>query len=264
MNAIFCRWRAPRAFLRPGPISFLILLTVAASQVAAGDKVSVVHERVSPPDRAAEIGYFGTCPESPDGRTIAYVTYDRKPHPSFAEGSPGSLYLCNADLSQQIKIRDIVGIRWEDGARQIWLDNDTLAYMDYLPKGPVTYIIRKNGDVLHGPFEGCLGHGDAPHGSVLLWVDKRQYPNGSSLGSSGIYMYKHGAVKQIVNLERDFGPLREWLEGPDAPAEWTMFHPQLSTDGTYLSVRLDPKKGLEYLVSCRSDGTDVRIFQAQK
>lgn len=256
--------RVTRAILFSESLALFLLLAAAAPQAAAEAAAPVIHERVSPPGQAAEIGYFGTSPESPDGGKIAYIVYDQKPGPESPAGSAGSLYVCDADLGHQVKIRDIARILWEDGARQIWLDNDTLAYMDFLPdKGPVTYVIRKNGDMLGGPFEGYLGHGDTPGGSVLLWVDKRQYPNGSSLGSSGIYLYKGGVVQQVVNLEKDFGGLKDRLEGSDDPAEWSMFHAQLSTEGTYINIRLDTKRGFfEYLVTCRLDGTDVRIFQA--
>lgn len=258
----------PRALLvlcRAFPLLALPVVgaTTSLAAEAASHKVSagITHQRVSPPGKSAEIGYFGTFPDSPDGSKIAYVVYDGKPTPESAAGSSGSLHICNADLTHHVKIRDIARIQWEDGARQIWLDNDTLAYMDFLPeKGPVTYIIRKNGDLLHGPYEAYLGHGDVPGGAVPLWVDKRQYPNGSSLGSNGIYLYKKGTVSRIVNIERDFGPLNDRLKGNDNPAEWTLFHPQLSTNGTYLSVRLDTQRGTEYLVTCKADGTDVRLF----
>jgi len=263
---IFRRCRGAQALLRilslPG---LLLAITPTTARAAAEKSAAVVHERVSPPGRATEIGYFGTSPESPDGSRIAYVAYDRKPTPEVAAGSSGSLYLCDRDLTNHVKIRDIGTMRWEDGARQIWLDDNTLAYMDFLAgTKPVTYIVDKNGSLLHGPLEGYLGHGDTPHGSVLLWVDKRQYPNGSSLGPNGIYLYKGGAVTQVVDLEKDFGPLKDQLEGGDQPGEWSMFHAQLSTKGNYISIRLDTGKGVENLVTCKLDGSDVREFKTPK
>lgn len=245
---------------------FLLFALPALGETAvASPPVSdgIAHQRVSPLGKAAEIGYFGTFPDSPDGSLIAYVVYDGTPVPAFADGSSGSLWVCNADLTDPVKIRDIKSIKWEDGARQIWLDDDTLAYMDFLPeKGPVTYIVRKDGTLLHGPYEGYLGHGDVPDGTVPLWVDRRQYPKGSSLGSNGIYLYRNGSVTQVINIERDFGFLKDRLKGSPSPAEWTLFHPQLSTSGTHLSVRLDTQKGTEYIVTCKSNGTDVRLFES--
>jgi len=268
-------WRAVHLRLRVSWLPVFLLFAIvaenaratpaAASSVTAKEAVLMVHERVSLPDRAAEIGYFGTCPESPDGSTIAYIVYNSKPGPENAAGAGGSLYLCNADLTNHVKIRDIERIRWEDGASQIWLANDVIAYMDYLPdRGPVTYVVNKRGEVLRGPFQACLGHGESPNGSVLLWVDRRQYPNGSSLGPNGIYIYSGGTVTQVVDLEKDFGPLKDRLEGSDNLGEWSLYHPQLSTRGTYISTRLDAGKGHEHLVTCKSDGTDVRLFDAQK
>lgn len=231
----------------------------------------VVHERVATVSgRATEIGAFGTSPESPDGRKLAYVAFDWKPEASQndeskkAGFSKGALYVCDADLGNQVKIRDLNRARWHDGAMQIWLDNDTLAYMDYLPaKGCYgTYIIRKNGDLVRGPLEASVGHGDTPNGSVLLIVDKKEYPDGSSLGRSGLYLYKAGTVTQVVDLEKDLGALKDRLKTSDAPADWMIAHAQLSPKGNYISIRLDTGKNLENLVTCRVDGSDLRVFKA--
>lgn len=234
-----------------------------APQAAPAVTAGVVYERVSPPSgRATEIGCFGTSPESPDGHKIVYVAFDRQREGKGANFSKGALYLCDADLKNHVKLKDLARVRWHDGAMQIWLGNDTLAYMDYLPgkKYFVTYVIRKNGDLVAGPFEGGLGHGDTPDGSVLMVVDKKQYPHGSNLGSNGLYLYKNGAVTQVVNTEKDLGPLKDQLKGNDLPADWVIYHPQLSTKGNYISIRLDTGKGVENLVTCKVDGTDVRLF----
>lgn len=235
----------------------------AAPEVTAG----VVYEKVSPPSgQATEIGCFGTSPESPDGREIVYVAFDWQREEMGANFSKGALYLCDSDLKNHRKLKDLARVRWHDGAMQIWLDNDTLAYMDYLPekKYYVTYVIRRNGDRVAGPFEGGLGHGDTPNNSVLLVVDKKQYPNGSNLGSNGVYLYREGVVTQVMNAEKDLGPLKDQLEGSDVPTDWVIYHPQLSPGGSYISIRLDTGKGIENLVTCAVGGTDVRIFRSSK
>ncbi len=261
-SLISCRMARlfPRAATRRAlPLLALAVAILPASGANHGD---IRYETVSPPGRAAEIGYFGTCPESPDGRKIVYVVYDKAPGPDTGVGSPGALYLCDADLRNHVKIKDVPRIRWHDAANQIWLDNDTLAYTNFIPgNGFAVSVIRKNGDPVAGPFEAAIGHGDTPNGSLLLLVDKRSCPNGSSLGSSGLYLYKAGTVTQVVDLEKDIGPLRNRFKDCDPPAEWIMGHAQLSTHGTHISIRLDPKKGQEHLVTCKSDGTDVRLFE---
>lgn len=244
------------------PFTLLLLaLVVAVSPTVMADNAAIRYETVSPSGRAAEVGYFGTSPESPDGRKIVYVVYDKAPGPDTTVGSPGGLYLCDADLRNHVKIKDVPRIRWHDAANQIWLDNDTLAYTDFIPgKGHVVNVIRKNGDPVAGPFEAAIGHGDTPQGSLLLLVDKRSCPNGSSLGPSGLYLYKAGTVTKAVDLVKDIGQLRDRFKDCDPPADWIMGHAQLSTDGTHISIRLDPKKGTEQLVTCKVDGTDVRLF----
>lgn len=228
----------------------------------------VVHERISPPSgQATEKGIFGNSPESPDGKKIVYVAFDWKSapkqgFPSKSGYSKGGLYVCDSNLKNHVKLRDLHRVRWHDGAMQIWLDDDTLAYMDYLPERDcyVTYVIRKNGELVLGPLEGSLGHGDTPNSSVLLIVDGKKYPNGSGLGRRGLYLYRAGTVTQVVDLEKDLGTLKEKYKGSDEPADWMIAHAELSTNGTYISIRLDPKKGQEKIVSCKTDGSDVRAF----
>lgn len=258
----FISWRASCSRLRSCTLSCLLpLALIANASQATNAAASIRFEQVSPPNRAAEVGYFGTCPESPDGRRIVYVLYDKNPGPDTTAGSPGGLYLCDADLRNHVKIRDIPRIRWHDAANQIWLDDDTIAFTDYIPgKGHVVNVIRKNGDPVAGPFEAAIGHGDAPNGSLLLVVEKRGWPNGSSLGSSGLYLYKAGKVTKAVDLVNDIGKLKDRFKDPNPPADWTIGHAQLSTNGTYISIRLDPKKGAEEVVTCKADGTDVRLF----
>lgn len=236
----------------------------ASPAVTAG----VVYERVSPlSGQATEKAIFGNSPESPDGKTIVYVAFDWKAQPkpgipSKSGFSKGALYVCDSNLKNHVKIRDLNRARWHDGAMQIWLDNDTLAYMDYLPARDcfVTYVVRKNGDLVLGPLEGSLGHGDTPNNSVLLIVDGKKYPKGSSLGRRGLYLYKAGTVTQVVDLEKDLGKLKALYKDSDEPADWMIAHAELSPKGTYISIRLDPKKGQEKVVTCRADGSDVRPF----
>ncbi len=244
----------------------LITCLIGASLVstAAAAAADIIFERVSPPNQTAEIGYFGTSPESPDGSRILYVTYDKPPIPGSKGSPPGALHVCDSDLRHHVKIRDLKRVYWHDSAHQIWLDNDTLAYMDSEPgKGNRTYVVRKNGDLVAGPFDAYLGHGDAPNGSVLLVVDKEHYRNGSNLGSYGIYRYQAGTVTKAVDLERDLGPLQSLFKNPKPPAEWSIGHAQLSTQGTHISMRLDPKKGLECIVTCKADGSDARLFTSK-
>ena len=253
--------RAARALWRIPTLSGLLLLAAPGVNAQAPGAAAPVHERISPPDRPAEIGCFGTSPESPDGRMIAYVVYDKQPSATSDGFSPGGLYRCDVDPGNRVKLRDIARVRWHDGAMQLWIDNDTLAYTDFLPdKGYVTYVIRRNGDLVRGPIEAAIGHGDTPDGAVLLIVDGKQFPHGSNLGSNGLYLYKDGAVTQVVKLEKDLGPLKDRLKGSDNPAEWVIYHALLSTQGTHISIRLDTGPGFEHIVTCRADGTDVRLF----
>ncbi len=276
MNQLLCLPRPLRALQLGHALALTLPLAFASADAAppAAPEVTagVVYEQIAPPSgKGTEIGAFGTSPESPDGRQIVYVAFDWKAGVTLDSNakksgfSPGALYVCDANLKNHMKIRDLTRARWHDGAMQIWLDDDTLAYTDYLPEKKVygTYIVRKNGDLVLGPLEGQIGHGDVPNASVLLIVDRKKYPNGSNLGRSGLYLYKAGAVRQVVDLERDLAQVKIQLKTTDAPADWMIAHAQLSPKGTYISIRLDTGKGLENLVTCRIDGSDVKAFKSR-
>ncbi|OQB15591.1 MAG: hypothetical protein BWY15_00303 [Firmicutes bacterium ADurb.Bin193] len=229
---------------------------------------SLVYEKVSEGEGMSAIGYFGTSPESPDGSKVAYLKYDRKPKNKDDKIS-GSLYICNSDLTNHVKIRDIQGINTEDGAHQIWVDNNTIAYSDYTPgKGNITYIVDTSGKEVHPPIQANLGHGDAPNGTIALLVDKEHYPNGSTLGPNGIYIYKNGTVTKVVDLVDDLGKLKNQLTGSDNPNDWMMYHAQLSTNGTYIAIRLDTSTidsdEYKYVITFKTDGTDIKIFENKK
>lgn len=236
----------------------------ASRETAPAVTPGVVDERVSPQtDKTSEFGYYNTCPESPDGTKIAYVVYDGKP--GIKGGTPGGLYLCDADLTHHVKIRDIAKISWHDGANVMWVDNDTIAYTDRPPgKGTLTFLVRRNGDLVCDPVQARVGQGEAPNGTIVLWVDSKIYPKGSSLGPNGFYLYKDGVVKKAVDLEKDLGVLRDRIGGSDNTHDWMIAHPQLSTNGSHISIRLDPGKGLETLVTVKIDGTDARLFEIAK
>ncbi|OQB15592.1 MAG: hypothetical protein BWY15_00304 [Firmicutes bacterium ADurb.Bin193] len=228
---------------------------------------SLVYEKVSEGDNMSAFGYFGTSPESPDGSKVVYVKYDRKPKDEDDKIS-GSLYICNSDLTNHVKIRDIQGINTEDGAHQIWVDNNTIAYSDVTSNGILTYIVNTNGEEVYTPIQASLGHGDAPNGTIALLVDKEHYPNGSTLGPNGIYIYKNGTVTKVVDLVDDLGKLKNQLTGSDNPNDWMMYHAQLSTNGTYIAIRLDTSTidsdEYKYIITFKTDGTDIIIFDNKK
>ncbi|MBX7120555.1 MAG: hypothetical protein K1X42_00350 [Opitutaceae bacterium] len=245
-------------------VAFAVFSALAVLPAPSHARGAFTLERVSLQNQTAQIGSFGTSPESPDGSAILYVAYDNPPVAGSKGGSPGSLYICTPDLRNHAKVRDIKRVHWHDGAHQVWLDNDTLAYMDSVPgRGFLTYVISKNGDLVAGPFEAYIGHGDTPNASVLLAVDKDHYRKGSALGANGLYLYQAGSVRKVVDLVRDLGPLKDRFKDPKPPEEWSIGHAQLSTNGSYISIRLEPGKGLECIVTCKSDGSDARLFASR-
>ncbi|OQB15596.1 MAG: hypothetical protein BWY15_00308 [Firmicutes bacterium ADurb.Bin193] len=225
----------------------------------------LVHERIAQTDGPSMFpGYFGTTPESPDGKLVAYIVTENKPDSKASK--KGALYLCDSDLTNHRKIRDINAVNWHYGSHVIWLDNNTLAYNDNLAgKGIVTYIINTNGEVVAGPYQGNLGHGDNPKvGQILMVVHQSAYKNGSDLGAPGIYLYDHkdGSITQALDVKRDFTPLADEFGGDDDPFTWDMGHVQLSPGGERILIRLQTGSGDANvnLVSCKPGGADMRII----
>ncbi|OQB15594.1 MAG: hypothetical protein BWY15_00306 [Firmicutes bacterium ADurb.Bin193] len=221
----------------------------------------LVHERVAQSDGPSMLpGYYGTTPESPDGKLVAYIVTENKPDSKASK--KGALYLCDSDLTNHRKIRDISNVNWHYGSHLIWLDNNTLAYNDNVDgKGVKTYIINTNGEEVAGPFEGNLGHGDNPKVGQLLLVVGR---NGSALGPAGIYLYDHkdGSIMHAVDPIRDFTPLIDKFGGNDDVLAWSLGHIQLSPGGERILIRLETGSGDANvnLVSCKPGGEDMRIF----
>ncbi|OQB15597.1 MAG: hypothetical protein BWY15_00309 [Firmicutes bacterium ADurb.Bin193] len=225
----------------------------------------LVHERVAQSDGPSMLpGFYGTTPESPDGKLVAYLVTENKP--GSKEGKKGALYLCDSDLTNHRKIRDISNVNWHYGSHVVWLDNNTLAYNDNVDgKGLKTYIINTNGEEVAGPFQGNLGHGDNNVNSILMYVQRDAYKNGSDLGPPGIYLYNHrdGSVKQVLDVQRDFGPLKEKFPGSrDDIFTWEMGHVQLSPGGERILIWLGVGGGQDNvkILSCRVGGSEMKVF----
>ncbi|OQB15203.1 MAG: hypothetical protein BWY15_00573 [Firmicutes bacterium ADurb.Bin193] len=219
-----------------------------------------VYERVALDNRTSLFGYFGTSPESPDGSKIVYVAYDEDP--GKKSKTSGELYICNADLTNHVKIRDIYNAGWHNGVSAIWLDNNTIAYNDRADGDsvPSTYIINTNGELLYDPIEGVVGHGEIYDRTLPLLVDIIHYPNGSKLGPNGVYTFKDGVITQIIDMERDIKPLSNIFNDAVNAKNWTLTHAQMNRSGTHLAIRITTTTNTNYLITFKTDGTDIKNF----
>lgn len=91
---------------------------------------------ISRTDGHAIHNYFDTCPESPDGKKIIYFLYEHAV-PGF-----GNVIVANRDGSNMVKVGERTPGNAHDAARQMWIDDATIAYSSETKWE--TYIVNLN------------------------------------------------------------------------------------------------------------------------
>lgn len=115
------------------------LFTLAMCLGASGVAASLEPVDVYDGEGSSGFSYYGTSPESPDGRRLAYVVH-------HLDGTQ-ELRICNHDLTAHRKLADInIGIH--NGAKAFWIDNQRLAYDSI----GLRVINVDTGKQLYGPF----------------------------------------------------------------------------------------------------------------
>ena len=85
-------------------------------------------KRISPAGAFAVHNYFHVCPESPDGRRVAYSLYPDGPCPGNA--GPCDVMVCDREGTRHRKVGAAGAAVHHVGARPTWIDDDRLAYQD--------------------------------------------------------------------------------------------------------------------------------------
>lgn len=190
--------------------------------------------RVGLPGQLALLSYYNTTPESPDGTRIAYVVKDAVT-PDYDDGGwvPGSLWICDRDLTNHRKVRDLASVNSHNGVSALWIDNSRIAINEH---GSVSVIDASSGERLQGPYEGGLGHNSFDN-HILLNAGK-----GNPYGPSGIYEI-NADTGEIKLLRSDvshevFKSMFPEGYNPD-PTTWKTLHLQYSPSGTHISYRFD-------------------------
>lgn len=253
-------YRQCRVWARLGCLLIVLMFIFPA---AGSDTFGMKEIRVCLEDQYASFGIYNVSPESPDGSRIAYVVYDYYPDPNRLV-APVSLWVCDRDLKNRRMVKRLEDVTCNhNGAGQIWVDNDSIAYSGthiykvngrYL-KRSVRVVNVDTGKVEHGPFSGGWV-GDSHGGKVLFHIQDHD----TNLGKRGLYELntKTGDVKLLFTPEQ-FEKYKDQWTGSDDPAGWFFAHAQYSADGTHLSftVRTRGTQGRQHLFSCRADGSDL-------
>lgn len=215
-------------------LSFLVIWVVFQVALQASEQADARIHRVSLPGQVALLGYYNTTPESPDGTRIAYVIQNTIVRPyHMGITMPGSIWICDRNLTNHRKLRDLNAVSSHNGASVLWVDDSRIAFND---DGLIYIIDAGSGGVLHGPYEGQIGHNTADH-HILMSVAKD-----NPYGPSGSYEINtiSGAVRLLRSDISHAAYQDEFPAGynPDATT-WKSLHLQYSPSGSHISYRFD-------------------------
>ena len=96
-----------------------LLMAFAPAMILAQNGARFKENRVGSDGASTVFSYFNTTPESPDGKTIAYLRCIVEPTPEKGR-VPAALWVCDRDLKQHRKVADIARISVHDGAEAQW------------------------------------------------------------------------------------------------------------------------------------------------
>lgn len=269
------RYTPPRLFSLSGLPAPLILVTLLGLTLAGcGNEppLPVGLHKVAPGNASTSFGMYGTSPESPDGSRIAYVRFLAEPS-TPKDGQPGELWICNTDLTNHRKLRNIPLIRPHNGAETLWIDNKTIAFTTPWNSGPRELFIvdAETGDDRIPPIKGISDFGHNAHnGKVLFAIDSRSKEN---TGPPGIYEL-HADTGEIHSVLLLSELIADNPTIPDAalkasdtypPEEWKFFHLMYSPDGRKLSFRLDvgKKEPSRLDAVLDTDGSNLHIWSVK-
>ncbi|SDD03713.1 WD40-like Beta Propeller Repeat [Niabella drilacis] len=203
--------------------------------------------------------YFNTTPESPDGKTIAYIRCEQEPAPGKTR-VPAALWICDRDISHHRKVAQIKSISVHDGAETQWVDNNRIALFDDLKLRVVA--IHSGKDLLRKERVASeIGH-ETYKGKLLYSICEGKVP-----GEPGIYELDCNTqeVRTVLHL-KDLGalPLPAFLKKDSLYPllQWQLSHLQYSPDGEKICFRIElgPKDDEILLGVCNADGTDIKVW----
>lgn len=207
-------------------------------------------KRISPAGAFAVHNYFHVCPESPDGRRVAYSLYPDGPCPGNA--GPCDVMVCDREGTRHRKVGAAGAAVHHVGARPTWIDDDRLAYQDVATH--TLHIV--NVDTL----QEVVYEGGVDNYSPVL--GRMYYCEGRPDRKSVRYLdLATGDTHTAVRLEEmaRFGPLGG---KPCTPEDWRFAHAYIAPDGSRIAfaifVGLRPERA--YVFIAQPDGSDVRFY----
>ncbi|NJN27355.1 MAG: hypothetical protein HC819_15960 [Cyclobacteriaceae bacterium] len=197
---------------------------------------------ISPPDADAVISYFQQCPESPDGKKMAFTIFYQ----------PDSMGIVVKDLnSGELKtINKIKGQVRHTGAHPIWIDNESLIY-----GSPSEYVIYHH-NIITGAIRQYPGGKISDYSLInkkLLFVNSNK-----NMGQVGVYTMDFSSNEGdcVVSLD-DVATLKEEIGTINPLNYWRIDHPYWSPNGKKILFQIKTDKN-------KSTKKDDYIFYADE
>ena len=233
---------------------------------------------VDPEAPSSTFGYFNTCPESPDGKYVAYLRYTTVP--STEKNILGEIWIWNRISNDRKKIATIKNPPLHDGVHLTWANNEVIVfqkgkispigiddYSDYIDRN-YDYICAANiktGKKKTFELRGRLGH-QAVNGKVPVSVLT------PCNGYWGVYSLdvKTGKSTLICTPETFSDMVDTSLKSGNEDAKaWKIMHVAFSPDGKKVCMRMDirakkskksPSENHNVFVAIYTDGTHPAYF----
>ena len=236
-----------------------LLMAFAPAMILAQNAARFKENRVGSDGASTVFSYFNTTPESPDGKTIAYLRCIVEPTPEKGR-VPAALWVCDRDLKQHRKVADIARISVHDGAEAQWVDNDRIALFDNMKLRLID--TRSGKELLKKTLKAAeMGH-ESFNGRVLFSICEDKVPGEPAIYELDCNTQEVRTVLPLKNLASLPIPAYMNKDSLYPLMKWQLSHLQYSPDGKKISFRIEmgPKGNNILLGFCNIDGSDVKTI----
>lgn len=205
---------------------------------------------VSPLKADAVISYFQQCPESQDGKNMAFTIF----HP------PDSMEVVVKNINSGFikSINKIKGQARHSGTHPVWADSETLIY-----GSPSEYEIYHH-NINTGKIKKYAGGQISDYSGVnntLLFINKK-----TNNGLVGIYAlnFTTNESKCLVSV-KDLVPLKKEMDTKNPVEHWRLDHPYWSPDAQKINFQIKTKKDKstredDYIFYCSASGENIHFI----
>ena len=203
--------------------------------------------------------YFDICPESPDGRLVAYTRFTGGvPGRNRDEPRAGVVVIIDRNGENERVVGEFSS-RWGHfGAYVLWIDGSTIAYQD---GEEVHFANIDTGE--EKVFTGGCQMYHSSGGAVFTPGESVTFGSGPFEDALYILDIETGNVRPVITLN-DLAKA-EWLRDEPERENWDLHHAKWSPSGKRVAalVRVLGEKQYEkimHVFSCRPDGSDIVHF----